>query len=102
WRTGNAGSANFFPEGSLKTSPYVDRRSTLSRPTLIGPPLPGAETMMGVWVTRVGDLVILTNAVGPPASRRQGARCWPPARTGTTADKLSFGRPSVARGALCT
>jgi hypothetical protein len=94
WRTGNAGSANFFPEGSLKTSPYVDRRSTLSRPTLIGPPLPGAETMMGVWVTRVGDLVILTNAVGATCVQATGGKVLASSTYGDSLQHVRGQRPT--------
>jgi hypothetical protein len=59
WRGGMAGTAKFFPEGSLAASPY-----RASDHSLLGPPFPGADTMMGDDVTRVGDIVVLSNNVG--------------------------------------
>jgi hypothetical protein len=67
WRSGNAGTANFFREGSLLGRFYRSAPSTL-----VGPPLPGDDTMMGDWVTRVGDLVILTNDVGATCAQPTG------------------------------
>lgn len=93
WRTGNAGSANFFAEGSLKASPNGDRPSTLT-----GPPLPGDGTMMGDWVTRVGDLVILTNPVGATCVRATGGKVLASSTYGHNGQLVEFWTPFGGTG----